>query len=626
MGMRLSLILCAAGTAFGAGLSDTDKLFDTAKRLTFRAPTEALAMLPRLERAADRATIERLAILRAASVDPALAAREMARIIDQSGEPPWLGDVLMADAAAVAAQMDEAHGRRLTLAAARRHSEAALQNWALVERLPYSQDVLAAAALGAPDEAVALLAGNSPYSQVLNEAFARSADPRVMRLVALAHDASVPVPVRGRMAFLDLQLKTAQDAAAYFHALAEARLMRSPDVEAEQLDRGLTRAATELCQTYQQAPARAPEVARLSQRDLYLLLAYARAGDEDTYFARLFDQLAARGNVAKAIEQAGFLRFREFLEYALWFRRYPQLLSVAGSNGQAARMLARLFEGLELENALTAADAIASTPEPIRRGLRSALEHEQARTAGQAGVRRSLEASFVRGADATLPLALGALSDSGGTVLERYFFYDDADGVESFTNFQAQYAHDAAWRWEDRGGWIRLVSKRSAPAIEIVANVPVNALAASNRVDETMRARRQQAVTDYLGEREPSVIVHRGHAYHVEKTLAYVTRGTRLVFLGSCRGLKEIHSVIESSPQADIISTRAVGTMRVNDPLLKMLNRAILNETGAGINWAAFWRVAARRFAADADFASYIPPYRNGAAAFLRMYDATLAQ
>ena len=55
------LLFCAAQLTLAADP------FDQAKRLAFRAPSEALAMLPQLDRTADQHAIERLAIIRAAS-------------------------------------------------------------------------------------------------------------------------------------------------------------------------------------------------------------------------------------------------------------------------------------------------------------------------------------------------------------------------------------------------------------------------------------------------------------------------------------------------------------------------------------------------------------------------------
>ncbi len=605
----VTLLFCVAQLTLGL------EPFDQAKRLAFRAPSEALAMLPQLNRAADQRAIERLAILRAASIEPATAASEIARWIDA----PWLGDILFTDAAAVALHINgEAIARRLMLASAARHPEAALQNWLLIARRAYGLDVMETAALHAPDEAVAILSGTSPYSLELNAAFQNSTNATVRRLLELAKRENLPAHLRQRLAFAELPIETAQDGAAYFHALADMRLRDDPSVESYVLERALANIATEICQTYQQSPLQAPEVALLSAPDLYLLLGYARAGDEDTYFARLFDVLASRGNLADTVLHAHNLHLREFLEYVLWFRRYPQLLRSAGDAG-SAQLIRPLVEELNLDNAMTAADAIGFTPEPARLILRQYLRQVDPPGADQMNIKPGLALGLLRRAGQAGPLKSPALASATGGVLQRYFFYDDSDGVDSFASFRAQYAHDAAWQWETRNGWILL----RAAGIEIVANVPVDSLSPQNKVTEADRAQRQLAIDEYLGGREPAVIVHRGHAYHVEKTLRYVTRGTRLVYLGSCRGLKDLRSAIEAAPQADIISTRAVGTKRVNDPLLKMLNGAILRSKI--VDWPDLWNTLSLRFARDADFASYIPPHRNGAAAFLRLYDAASA-
>ncbi len=99
-----------------------------------------------------------------------------------------------------------------------------------------------------------------------------------------------------------------------------------------------------------------------------------------------------------------------------------------------------------MDAALTAADAIGFTPEPVRRNLRVALAGEQPHGPEQTGIRQALEKSLARPLNAASSLPASKLAAPSTAILERYFFYDDADGAESFENFQAQYAHDPAWR------------------------------------------------------------------------------------------------------------------------------------------------------------------------------------
>ena len=137
----------------------------------------------------------------------------------------------------------------------------------------------------------------------------------------------------------------------------------------------------------------------------------------------------------------------------------------------------------------------------------------------------------------------------------------------------------------------------------------------------TEAERRQESVTHALRAAglAPRVVVHRGHSYFLNRSIRYLNADVRFVFIGACRGMSIAVPVMEASPEAQVIATRANGTLRVNDPLLKSINQALL--AGAReIAWPGFWAAQAARLAKEKSFADYVPPHRNPAAAFLRAY------
>jgi len=114
------------------------------------------------------------------------------------------------------------------------------------------------------------------------------------------------------------------------------------------------------------------------------------------------------------------------------------------------------------------------------------------------------------------------------------------------------------------------------------------------------------------------MIVHRGHSYHVDKTLPNIDSETKLIFLGSCGGYKEISNIIGKSKDAQVISTKGKGTGIINDPLLKLLNNEILE--GKDIKWQEFWQKAQNKFNNNSDFNNYISPDKNQSLLFLKAY------
>jgi hypothetical protein len=219
-------------------------------------------------------------------------------------------------------------------------------------------------------------------------------------------------------------------------------------------------------------------------------------------------------------------------------------------------------------------------------------------------------------------LDTGSLFDAENRCVQRYFFWDDDDGVQSFANFRRGYEHDPAWKIEDRAEYVHLTGGGAGGrTIEIFANIPIDIRLPANREREGEAQRRQSAIALEMTRRglTTTVLVHRGHSFHLEKTLAYVTPDARLVVLGSCRGVSEIHRVIEVSHRAQTIATRAVGATEINDSILKQLNQRLLSSA-APMPWRDFWRDVQSRAGRSAILRSYVTPDRDESAAFLRGY------
>jgi hypothetical protein len=96
----------------------------------------------------------------------------------------------------------------------------------------------------------------------------------------------------------------------------------------------------------------------------------------------------------------------------------------------------------------------------------------------------------------------------------------------------------------------------------------------------------------------------------------------RIVILGSCGGYKNLHDVLEVSPDAHIISSKQTGTQTVNEPIIKAINNDLL--AGKDIEWIALWNSLAKEFKGNAQamdrFSDYIPPHKNLGALFIKAY------
>jgi len=205
------------------------------------------------------------------------------------------------------------------------------------------------------------------------------------------------------------------------------------------------------------------------------------------------------------------------------------------------------------------------------------------------------------------------IDDSGG-VTEQAFFYGDDDGQISFQAFLSVFKDTAFWKTDSTDSWYEITSVGKTH-IKIYANKPLLAPedeAAQKKLDDFLQAR---AI-------KPSIIIHRGHSYHLSYTLNHLNAGVKLVILGSCGGYHNLSFVLDKAPDAQIIATKQTGFMAINDPIIKEINQQLF--LGNDLNWIRIWKNLDALFDNNEDlklkFSDYIPPYRNLGAVFIKAY------
>jgi len=117
-------------------------------------------------------------------------------------------------------------------------------------------------------------------------------------------------------------------------------------------------------------------------------------------------------------------------------------------------------------------------------------------------------------------------------------------------------------------------------------------------------------------------MVHRGHSYYAMKTIEKISQHTKIVFLGSCGGYNNLNEILDRSPDIQIIATKQIGTMSVNNPLLLQLATTISNKKE--VKWAELWSALEKTIRPNKEaferFEDYIPPYKNLGAIFIQTY------
>ena len=155
--------------------------------------------------------------------------------------------------------------------------------------------------------------------------------------------------------------------------------------------------------------------------------------------------------------------------------------------------------------------------------------------------------------------------------------------------------------------------------VVIYANLPLD-------YKQELDLKAQDALTSFLKQQsiDPVIVVHRGHSYHLVKTLKRLTPSVKLAILGSCGGYNSIISVATISPDAHIIVSKKTGSKYINDPMIEVINERLRNRND--LNWAETWQALTIRFSKDEFrlnlFTEYIPPARNVSLFVLKLFNS----
>ena len=503
--------------------------------------------------------LHRIAFEAALQENPEAAQRHIGRVIGR----PWVGHASFHAAVALAHRLAPPDARALLMAVATRQPNLTVREVETYRDLDSAREVFARAASIVPEETAGIARGTSPTAAMVRE-FARTL--------------TLPPP--------------ASSEGAAFEAIVERRLRAEP-ADWPALDRHLESYATPVY--------RSGQFSKLSPRGLYWLLVSATEEDDDEAFGALLDKYLLARLSDSFFESMGEARLRDFLVRAIIHQRLEVVLRRAPS------ALGQAFRGIATVEDAAAAAEIQMARRPPRNVLDGDPHLLALLEAGLHGERQlDVRSMFPR-----------------EVCVQRHLFHDDDDGVESFESFRRGYSNDARWQWREQDGWVCVVGRSGNRRIEIHANVPIDLGLAGNAARRGEAEERQRRVTHHLEGREISVLVHRGHTFHLPKSLEFLTVETRLVYLGNCLGLPFIDTVVRRSPRAQLVLTRRVGTWKLNDPLLKAINDKLLDSRDS-LDWPAFWRSQQARLGADSRFASYVPPHANATALFLRAFYESL--
>ncbi|HEY1872720.1 MAG TPA: hypothetical protein VGG71_16790, partial [Chitinophagaceae bacterium] len=380
-------------------------------------------------------------------------------------------------------------------------------------------------------------------------------------------------------------------------------------------------------------------VQSLRPQDLYYIIVSA---DEEMYTSTYLGLYKRLLNYFKDQSADSILalvhmhKFRTFLRIAATYNTLSDFLRQMPSKN--SHELIHLFisgiedkdEDVAVSNASDIAEAFVSlskdpgfnavTNEELNKALKKSEQESRYQTARLYSILREVYA--IVNSNLSNDLSSGynriefSLLKNKDVVSELALFYGDEDGKNSYNSFMNLFRDKSKWNISMNDSWTT-ISSLQGQSIKIYANLPLSD-------DDEKDIDAQQALVTYLQAQsiEPSILIHRGHSYHLANTLKYLNGSVKLAILGSCGGYKNINKIIDIDPDVHIIASKQVGSMIVNDPLLYQLNNELLK--GKNIDWIVFWNEMNETFKKDANasrlFEEYIPPYKNVSSYVIKLY------
>ena len=384
----------------------------------------------------------------------------------------------------------------------------------------------------------------------------------------------------------------------------------------------------------------------LPAASLYYVMVYGR---EEIYtssylgvFRRMMERMAPKkGN--ELLQQLGYDNFRTFVRLCAGYNTLSEFLATMDDTARTA-LMTRFVGGLqyggenELEDAVNVADAIGSIKDSalyvylqqeIKNNYKQCLKIENKKGVAIYSLLSMLmdgnrvanddDGAVTVSARLKLPpinkVPFGKLTNDTGTVYERLFFYGDDDGQTAYEGFVEEYRKNKKnWRI-DTGKYWTTVTSLTGKKIVVYANTPLKAPEDEKAID-TLDAYL------YAQNIQPTVLIHRGHSYHVKTTLARVDTNAKVVVLGSCGGYHNVATVLHNSPDAHIISSKQTGVGAINEPIITAINTQLLE--GSDINWISTWQGLDDYFEKRKElyerFADYVPPHKNMGVIFIKAY------
>lgn len=482
---------------------------------------------------------------------------------------------------------------------------------------------------------------------VEREIVRRNQDPYVKNIIKIADECSKPLRGiffieelnKGNISIADIN-KIISDDEAYFKKMIQMRQLYFSSDLRKTYDKELVHEASRYVSTMNELhdagdAIRFKSVEKFNPTELYYVLVY---GSDDLYtssFLGCYNRLLTRMKPKDGytfLTDLGKDKFRTFLRLCANYNTLGSYLNTMKDSSKKELMkefvtgLDRTLEG-DLEGATDVANSFGSiTDSAMKVTITETIKHNldiATEQSNKKGIRiydilysmltlsnDSLSSKF--GIPPITIMPYTALVNDSGVVVQQVFFYGDKDGKGVFNSYVNGFGAPN-WKVKRDVNWVTISSIKGKPVV-IYANVPH---------DEPNDEMAQIALQEYLDSAgvNPSVIIHRGHSYHLSTTLDHINYKHKVVILGACGAYQNLSSVLSRSEDAHIVSTKQIGVGKINGPIIRAFNERLL--AGKDIDWVEMWAGLSKQFSGGEMkqlFDDYVPPFKNLGALFLKAY------
>jgi hypothetical protein len=369
----------------------------------------------------------------------------------------------------------------------------------------------------------------------------------------------------------------------------------------------------------------------LSAEELYNLIVYSRDEIFTSTFLGLFKRMMHRRTDSSMFvfcSKMGFNRFRTFVQTCAGYNTLQPVLNTMTEQEQE-QFINEIVKNLDrtggnLGPAVEVADIFGSLTDSLIREKMVVRIHKDLRRCYLADNRYGMKIYGLlyklAGKNPVLVTGISVkykvpeltrveadLMFPDGKNIQQHIFYDDEDGLAAFKSFKSKFSSDKNYKITEEDGFLKIESIEGRKIVLYM-----------NKPDAEKGLLRLMSLFE-TEKRYPDVVVHRGHSYHLQTTIDVLTSNTKVAVLGSCGGYQNISRVLENASDAQIVSSKQIGTWTVNNELLK--DMCEMMRTGSGeIVWSTLWAGLEERMKNNDKWKDYIPPNRNLGVKFVKAF------